>query len=131
MSPPATISDLVLFTITTAAAIFFQKKLAQEDTKIESKSTPLLNSAFVFVKPHANTKKVQGLVRDELTKKGITILKEMDISGAEIDSKKLIDQHYYAIASKATILPAKDIPVPPAKFEVCSIHYIKFSLKYG
>merc|ERR1712232_436613 len=57
------------------------------------------------------------LVREELTKKGITILKEIDISGEEIDSKKLIDQHCYAIASKATILPAKDIPVPADKFK--------------
>jgi hypothetical protein len=30
---------------------------------------------------------------------------------------QLIDQHYYAIASKATILPAKDIPVPADKFQ--------------
>jgi len=119
MAPPATISDIVLFTVTTAAALFFQKKLSQKDstTTTTSKSSPLLNSAFVFIKPHANTKKVQDLVRDELTKKGIAILKELDISGDEIDSKKLIDQHYYAIASKATILPAKDIPVPAAKFE--------------
>lgn len=38
-------------------------------------------------------------------------------SGTTIDDKKLIDQHYYAIASKATILPAKDIPVPAEKFQ--------------
>jgi len=119
MAPPASLSDIVLFTVTTAAAIFFQKKYSQKDSKLtaDSKSTPLLNSAFVFVKPHANTKKVQDLVREELTKRGITVLKELDISGEEIDSKKLIDQHYYAIASKATILPAKDIPVPADKFK--------------
>jgi len=75
------------------------------------------NSAFVFVKPHANTEKVQDLVRSKLNEAGIDILSEASISGEEIDSKKLIDQHYYAIASKATILPAKDIPVPTEKFE--------------
>lgn len=50
-------------------------------------------------------------------KKEITIIKELEISGEEIDAKKLIDQHYYAIASKATLLSAKDIPVPLATFE--------------
>ena len=47
------------------------------------------------------------------------ILSETVITGSEIDSKKLIDQHYYAIASKATILTPKDISpmVPKDKFE--------------
>jgi len=79
MAPPASLSDIVLFTVTTAAAIFFQKKYSQKDSKLtaDSKSTPLLNSAFVFVKPHANTKKVQDLVREELTKRGITVFKRI------------------------------------------------------
>jgi hypothetical protein len=29
----------------------------------------------------------------------------------------LIDQHYYAIASKATLVKPKDLPVPQDKFE--------------
>ena len=29
----------------------------------------------------------------------------------------LIDQHYYAIASKATLLKPAEMPVPAAKFE--------------
>lgn len=57
------------------------------------------------------------MVREKLLEKGIEILSESDIDGATIDKKKLIDQHYYAIASKATILAAKDIPVPESKFE--------------
>ena len=40
----------------------------------------------------------------------------MDIDGKTIDEKKLIDQHYYAIASKATILSIDQIPVPAEKF---------------
>jgi len=79
--------------------------------------TPLLNSAFVFIKPRANTAKVQEFVKSELVNAGLTILSESDISAETIDEKKLIDQHYYAIASKATILPAKDIPVPTDKFK--------------
>ncbi len=76
-----------------------------------------LNSAFVFVKPHANTEATQNLVRDKLTEAGITIVSESDVEGTTIDEKKLIDQHYFAIASKATILPAKEIPVPTDKFQ--------------
>ena len=75
------------------------------------------NSAFVFVKPHANTDATQQMVREKLLSKGIEILSESDIDGPTIDKKKLIDQHYYAIASKATILPADEIPVPESKFK--------------
>lgn len=78
--------------------------------------TPL-NSAFVFVKPHANTEATQKMVREKLTEAGITILSESEVDGKTIDEKKLIDQHYYAIASKATILPAAEIPVPADKFQ--------------
>lgn len=56
----------------------------------------LLNSAFVFIKPHANTPKTQALVKEALTKAGITILSESEISGETIDKDKLIDQHYFA-----------------------------------
>jgi hypothetical protein len=75
------------------------------------------NSAFVFVKPHANYPKVQEKVREMLSAASITITREGDISGSTIDQKKLIDQHYYAIASKATLLDPKDLAVPADKFE--------------
>lgn len=76
----------------------------------------LMNTAFVFVKPHANTEKVRHLVMRKLESEGIHILSQVDIGGEEIDSKGLIDQHYYSIASKATILSAKNIPVPRELF---------------
>ncbi len=75
------------------------------------------NSAFVFVKPHANTEATQKMVREKLAGKGVEIISEGDIDGKTIDEKKLIDQHYYAIASKATIIGADKIPVPEDKFE--------------
>ena len=77
----------------------------------------LKNSAFVFVKPHANTEKVRELVKKKLESQGIEILSQADINGEEIDSKGLIDQHYYSIASKATILSADKIPVPSEMFQ--------------
>lgn len=77
----------------------------------------LRNSAFVFVKPHANLMVVQDKVREMLKEAKVEIKNEGDITGPTIDQKKLIDQHYYAIASKATLLHAKDIAVPAKKFE--------------
>ena len=74
-------------------------------------------SALVFVKPHANTAGTIALVKEKFGANGISIAEEGEITGPVIDSKKLIDQHYYAIASKATILPPKDLPVPADKFK--------------
>jgi len=74
-------------------------------------------SAFVFIKPHANTEAVQKKVKEGLENKGIKILSEGELAGEVIDSKKLIDQHYYAIASKATILKPSELNIPEAKFK--------------
>jgi len=82
-----------------------------------SSKKDLKNSAFVFIKPHANTRATQTLVKTKLNDAGITIISESSISGDIIDERKLIDQHYYAIASKATILTPDKIPVPADKFE--------------
>ena len=101
--------DYVLFAATAGASVFAKKASAKETCSLK-------NSAFVFVKPHANTAATQDMVREKLLEKGIEILSESDIDGATIDEKKLIDQHYYAIASKATILGADKIPVPEDKF---------------
>merc|ERR1711881_770194 len=76
-----------------------------------------MNSAFVFIKPHAVTNKVKQLAKAGLQAKGIKILAEGSLSGKFIDEKKLIDQHYYAIASKATILKPHELNVPADKFE--------------
>jgi len=74
-------------------------------------------SALVFIKPHANTPAVVELVKTTFAAKGIDISSEGEIDGPSIDKKKLIDQHYYAIASKATILKPDKLPVPADKFE--------------
>jgi hypothetical protein len=76
----------------------------------------LPNSALIFIKPHANTQATRDLVIDKLNSANIRVLSQVDIGGKEIDERGLIDRHYYSIASKAIILPAKDIPVPPEKF---------------
>lgn len=76
-----------------------------------------MNSAFVFIKPHANNENTQRVVKDTLAARGIRVIKEGEFTGPEIDEQMLIDQHYYAIASKATILAPPQIPVPKDKFE--------------
>merc|ERR1712190_208565 len=63
------------------------------------------------------TEKVKSTVREGLKAKGLTITREGDITSEEIDKKKLVDQHYYAIASKATILKPSELNVPNDKFE--------------
>lgn len=113
------LNDILLF-VATAGIFTWHKRnaaAAAADGTCDAAGGPLANSAFVFVKPHANTPSVQKLVRDKLEESGVSILKEIDIDGKTIDEKKLIDQHYYAIASKATLLDAKDIPVPVDKFQ--------------
>merc|ERR1719265_103147 len=75
-----------------------------------------LNSAFVFVKPHAVTPAAVDLVRNGLVQAGLRITSEGVLTSEEIDQNKLIDQHYYAIASKATILKPSELNVPKDKF---------------
>jgi len=74
-------------------------------------------SAFVFTKPHANTQPVRDMVTAKFKEMGIEIVTEGEIDGPTIDAKKYIDQHYYAIASKATLLPPSELPVPNDKFK--------------
>jgi len=122
--PVRVAADLLLFALTSGVAIAIMKREAStcssapkcESSSCEAPKT-LRNSAFVFIKPHANTEATQAFVKSKLQSSGLTILSECDIDGPTIDKKKLIDQHYYAIASKATILPASEIPVPTDKFE--------------
>jgi len=75
------------------------------------------NSAFVFVKPAAVTDKMKELVKETLEKKGLKVLKEGSIDAATIDKKQLVDKHYYAIASKATLLTPDKLNIPTDKFK--------------
>ena len=106
-----TATELLIFAVTaTIFALVQAKRAASSDatsssgvgTVTGSSSTcqaRMKNSAFVFVKPHANTPAVQSLVREKLLAAGCVILSETDIDGKTIDEQKLIDQHYYAIGT--------------------------------
>lgn len=84
---------------------------------IDTQCDQMKNSAFVFIKPHANTDKAQAMVKRQFHTQGISILEEGELTGKQIDEGKLIDQHYYAIASKATLLKPNQLPIPTDKFE--------------
>lgn len=75
------------------------------------------NSAFIFVKPHANTEVGRQVAKDFFAAKGLTITAEGTITGEEVEEKMLIDNHYYSIASKATILKPDQLNVPADKFK--------------
>jgi len=78
---------------------------------------PIKNTAFVFLKPLAVTDAMKALVKKTFADKGISIEKEGLIEAADIDKKQLIDKHYYAIASKATLLTPDKLNVPADKFK--------------
>lgn len=75
------------------------------------------NSAFVFIKPHALTEKTQELVKETFEKQHLTVKKEGRLEAEVIDKKQLVDKHYYAIASKATLLTPDKLNVPKEKFK--------------
>ncbi|CAE7455560.1 unnamed protein product, partial [Symbiodinium pilosum] len=57
------------------------------------------------------------LAKAGLQAHGIRIVREGKLKGEKIDQQKLIDQHYYAIASKATIQKPEELNVPADKFQ--------------
>eukprot|EP01004_Peranema_trichophorum_P005568 NODE_4423_length_1170_cov_69.376313_g2935_i1.p1 GENE.NODE_4423_length_1170_cov_69.376313_g2935_i1~~NODE_4423_length_1170_cov_69.376313_g2935_i1.p1 ORF type:complete len:303 (+),score=48.99 NODE_4423_length_1170_cov_69.376313_g2935_i1:71-979(+) len=76
------------------------------------------NSAFVFVKPHAVNQTIVSLVEQKLIESGIAIKGHGSIDHAIIESKQLIDNHYYAIANKASLTKPKDFIVDKSRLPV-------------
>jgi len=85
-----------------------KKRLEAIEGEFARLNASTVNQAFVFVKPHAVTDKVLGLVSEGLAKAGIKITAEGSLTHDEIDRKSLIDNHYGAIASKATQLKPEE-----------------------
>jgi len=73
------------------------------------------NQAFVFIKPHAVTDAVKALVSERFSKDGFSIVSQGELTGPQIDEGKLIDNHYYSIAAKATLSKPADLNPPAAK----------------
>jgi len=73
------------------------------------------SQAFVFVKPHAVTDPVKALAKEKLAAAGITIAAEGALAGPQIAKDLLIDNHYYAIANKASLTKPADLNPPAPK----------------
>jgi hypothetical protein len=80
--------------ISSGIGVILVQKKREADCGGEPK-TP--NSAFVFIKPHANTKQAQALVAAGLKARGVNIISHGELTAEQIDAGMLIDQHYYAI----------------------------------
>jgi len=96
--------------------------IKNENTLIYSRGQ-FRNSAFMFLKPHAVTPSSIALVKGFLSNGGFKIISEGRISCEEIDSKELIDKHYYGIASKATSLHPKDLNMCPLALNIFNEAY--------
>jgi len=57
------------------------------------------NRALIFVKPDAINEKALSYIKEFLTARNITILNEGYLKAEDIDSKQIIDKHYFAISS--------------------------------
>eukprot|EP00239_Pterosperma_sp_CCMP1384_P003346 CAMPEP_0197843710 /NCGR_PEP_ID=MMETSP1438-20131217/627_1 /TAXON_ID=1461541 /ORGANISM="Pterosperma sp., Strain CCMP1384" /LENGTH=311 /DNA_ID=CAMNT_0043454041 /DNA_START=70 /DNA_END=1005 /DNA_ORIENTATION=- len=75
------------------------------------------NMAYVFVKPHAVTEAVVKLVKEKFEAEGITVSSDGAIDNKTIEKDMLVDNHYYAIANKASLSKPKDLNPPAAKQE--------------
>ena len=74
--------------------------------------------AFVFIKPHAVTEATKKLAAAKFKQSGMTVSAEKRIGADAIEKKKLIDNHYYAIANKASLSkPAELNPPQPRQDE--------------
>ena len=77
----------------------------------------------MFIKPHACVPKNDNnlLYKQKLVEtfkeNGCEVIKEGKISSSVIEKRKLIDAHYYAIASKATLLKPSELNVPEDVFQ--------------
>lgn len=96
--------------------------LSTED--LQQRAAKPKNAAFLFLKPHAATDAAKALVESVLSERGLTVTKSGELDGDSIDKKKLIDKHYYSIASKATLLT-------PANLPGMDTHSAKFEQKFG
>ena len=71
-------SSLALHYITIGTFAFAQYRMTSDCSGEK-------NSAFVFIKPHANTTAAQSLVQSTLQARGITIKSEGELTAAQID----------------------------------------------
>lgn len=80
------------------------------------------HSAFLFIKPHACVDAVKDLVEAKLAESGLSVVSQGRLEATEIDQKRLIDQHYGAIANRAVRQQPNELAVSDkgkAAFAAC------------
>jgi hypothetical protein len=80
--------------------------------------------AFVFIKPHANNLAVRELLKGQLRDRGLTVAEEGEIDAVTMLSRKLVDNHYYSIANKASLSKPTELHPPSGKLS-------EFTAKFG
>lgn len=96
----------------TTQAASAEPSLAERVAALELDAAATRNRAFVFVKPHAVNDKVTEFVKEKLGEAGVAVTDTGMLDAKTIDEKRLIDNHYGAIASKAMSVKPKDLNVP-------------------
>lgn len=71
--------------------------------------------AFVFIKPHAVTDATKKLAASKFAAAGLKVYNQGTLDGTTIEKNQLIDNHYYAIANKASLSKPSDLNPPAAK----------------
>jgi len=74
---------------------------------------PGTNTAFMMLKPHANTEAARDFVFRHLEQAGINVRKHGEIDAEAIDAHGMIDNHYGSLADKALRQRPADLLVRP------------------
>lgn len=90
---------------------------AKQIAGVTGQRPPGKMQAFVFLKPHAVTDSAKELVVSRFAEVGITVTQEGSLDAKQIEQDKLIDNHYYAIANKASLSKPAELNPPAAKQE--------------
>ena len=89
-----TLSRSRLMMLTSASFALTLHQVTGETAVCETE-TPAKNTAFVFIKPHANTPAAQRLVADTFKSKGIKILSQGELTGEQIDEVRPGDRIFH------------------------------------
>lgn len=82
------------------------------------------NTALIFIKPHAVGEESTAFILEFLKDKGITFLSDGRLTAEEIDSRGIVDEHYFAIATAA-------VTKTPDRLEIGEEAREKFSSAFG
>jgi len=83
----------------------------------------LRNAALVFLKPHAANDACEAFLRGHLSAAGIEVGPTCVKAASEIDKRKLIDQHYGALAQLAMETQPSEMSISPVAEEAFAAAY--------